>query len=115
MKRLAVVLCLLLAACGQSNDHPWLGYVEGEDAFIAAPQAGWLARVAVHRGDAVKTGDLLFTLDNPNQTATRDQADAAIAVAQSQRRAAQANLALAQKEQDGDRPQGNEGKAQRPR
>jgi HlyD family secretion protein len=89
---------LLLAACGRSGDHPWLGYVEGEDAFIAAPQAGWLARVAVHRGDAVKTGDLLFTLDNPNQTATRDQADAAIAVAQSQRRSAEANLALAQKE-----------------
>jgi HlyD family secretion protein len=103
MKRLALaspllLAGLLLAACGRSDDHPWLGYVEGEAAFIAAPQAGWLARVAVHRGDAVKTGDLLFTLDNPNQTATRDQADAAIAVAQSQRRAAQANLVLAQKE-----------------
>jgi len=98
MKRLASVLFLLLAACGQNDDRPWLGYVEGEDAFIAAPQAGWLARVAVHRGDAVKTGDLLFTLDNPNQTASRDQADAAIALAQSQRVAAEANLALAQKE-----------------
>jgi len=98
MKRLVPILLLLLAACGQNNDHPWLGYVEGEDAFIAAPQAGWVAHVAVHRGDQVKTGDLLFTLDNPNQTASRDQAEAAIALAQSQRRAAEANLALAQKE-----------------
>jgi HlyD family secretion protein len=98
MKRFAPALLLLLAACGQSEDHPWLGYVDGEDAFIAAPQAGWLARVNVHRGDQVKTGDLLFTLDNPNQTASRDQAEAAIALAQSQRVAAEANLALTQKE-----------------
>jgi len=98
MKRLVPVLLLLLTACGQSDDHPWLGYVEGENAFIAAPQAGWLARVNVKRGDQVKVGDSLFTLDNPNQTASRDQAEAAIALAQSQRRAAEANLALAQKE-----------------
>jgi HlyD family secretion protein len=98
MKRIAVAAFLLLAACGQNDDHPWLGYVEGENAFIAAPQAGWLARVSVRRGDQVRTGDLLFTLDNPNQAAARDQADAAIALAQSQRRASEANLALAQKE-----------------
>ncbi|MBL6940397.1 MAG: efflux RND transporter periplasmic adaptor subunit [Alphaproteobacteria bacterium] len=98
MKRFASVLLLLLAACGQNEDHPWLGYAEGEDAFIAAPQAGWLAHVNVHRGDQVKTGDVLFTLDNSNQTATRDQAEAAIALAEKQRAAAEANLALAQKE-----------------
>ena len=98
MKHLAPILLLLLAACGRNDDHPWLGYVEGENAFIAAPQAGWLARVNVKRGDQVNAGDALFTLDNPNQTASRDQAEAAIALAQSQRVAAQANLALAQKE-----------------
>jgi HlyD family secretion protein len=100
MKRTAIfAVLLLLAGCGQDDRKAaWLGYVEGEDAFIAAPQAGWLAHVAVRRGDAVKTGDLLFTLDDTNQAAARDQANSAIAVAQGQLVAANANLALAQKE-----------------
>lgn len=98
MKQLALALCLLLAACGQSRNDAWLGYAEGEDAFIAAPQAGWVARLAVKRGDPVKAGDLLFTLDDTAQAALRDQANAQIALAQSQRIAAQANLVLTQKE-----------------
>ena len=98
MKRTMLILCLLLACCGQKEDASWLGYAEGEDAFIAAPQAGWMARVAVRRGDAVKVGDLLFTLDDTAQTSSRDQANAAIALANAQRVEAEANLALAQKE-----------------
>ncbi len=100
MNRVTVfAVLLLLAGCGRDDGpHPWLGYVEGEDAFIAAPQAGWVARLAVRRGDAVKSGDLLFTLDDTNQASARDQANAAIAVAQGQRVAAEANLVLTQKE-----------------
>jgi HlyD family secretion protein len=98
MKRIAVLALLLLAGCSEPKSDAWLGYVEGEDAFIAAPQAGWVARLAVQRGDRVKPGDLLFTLDDTSQTSTRDQADAQIALAQSQRVAAEANLALAQKQ-----------------
>lgn len=95
---MAVLFCLLLVACGQKEDDAWLGYAEGDNAFIAAPQAGWLARVAVKRGDAVKIGDLLFTLDDTTQASLRDQANAAIALADAQRVEAVANLALAQKE-----------------
>ncbi len=100
MKRLPfLALVLLLAGCDQdANKGAWLGYVEGEDAFIAAPQAGWMARVAVRRGDAVKTGDLLFTLDDTNQASARDQANAAIGMAEGQLLAAKANLVLTQKE-----------------
>jgi HlyD family secretion protein len=98
MRRAALFFALLLAGCGQSDDHPWLGYAEGENAFISAPQAGWVAHVAVKRGDWVKHGDRLFTLDDTNQAATRDQANAAIALAQSQRVAAEANLELTRKE-----------------
>ncbi len=98
MKSLAFAFCLLLAACGQKEDDAWLGYAEGDNAFIAAPQAGWLAHLAVQRGDAVKAGDLLFTLDDTSQASARDQANAAIALANAQRTAAVANLALTQKE-----------------
>ena len=41
---------------------------------------GW-RDVAVQRGDAVKTGELLFTLDDTSQASARDQAIAAIALA----------------------------------
>jgi HlyD family secretion protein len=88
----------LLAACGKQDDGAWLGYAEGDNAFVAAPLAGWLAKVAVERGAAVKAGALLFTLDDTSQTSARDQAVAATALAAGQMREAQASLALARKE-----------------
>ncbi|MGC9955095.1 MAG: efflux RND transporter periplasmic adaptor subunit [Rhizomicrobium sp.] len=98
IERLGLVLVLLLAGCGQNNDNAWLGYAEGDYAFIAAPLAGWVTRVAVKRGDWVKNGDLLFALDDPSQVAARDSAKAAIAQAQGQMGQAKANLDLAQKQ-----------------
>ena len=96
MKRIfAAMLMTALAACGRNDDHAWLGYAEGDTAFVAAPQAGWVANLRVERGVDVKSGDLLFSLDDTNQTAARDQARAAIAQAQGQMGQAQASLALA--------------------
>lgn len=99
MKRVAaIVLVLLLAACGKQDDSAWLGYAEGDTAFVAAPQAGWVARLAVQRGDAVKQGQLLFTLDDTSQASARDQVVGAIALAEGQMREAQASLELTHKE-----------------
>jgi HlyD family secretion protein len=98
MTRALLIALLLLAGCSEPKNDAWLGYVEGEDAFIAAPQAGWVAHLAVQRGDHVTEGQRLFTLDDINQTSTRDQATAQIALAQSQRVAAEANRVLMQKE-----------------
>lgn len=95
----ATLLCVLvLSACGESKDRAWLGYAEGDTAYVAAPQAGWVANLRVERGSSVRTGDLLFSLDDTNQAAARDQATAQIAQAQGQMAQARASLALAQKE-----------------
>jgi HlyD family secretion protein len=96
--RLALVLVVVLAACSKEHEGTWLGYAEGDQAFVAAPLAGWVTDVRIQRGDRVKKGDLLFTLDATSQAAARDQAQAAIAQAQGQLGQAEANLDLARKQ-----------------
>jgi HlyD family secretion protein len=89
-------LLLLLASCGRNEDKGWLGYAEGDMAFVSAPQAGWIARMTVNRGDEVKTGQLLFTLDDTHETSARDQARANLAQAEAELAQEQANLAYTQ-------------------
>lgn len=98
MKRLSLLLLLVLAACGQRGSEPWLGYSEGEDVFISAPQPGWLSSIAVKRGDVVKRGDLLFTLDDTQQIAVRDEAHATLAQAHAQLAQTEATLTYTAKE-----------------
>ena len=100
VKPFGLALLLILAGCEKPHEGQWLGYAEGDTAFIAAPLAGWLTDVKVKRGDWVKKGDLLFVLDDTSQTATRDQAEAQIAQAQGQRAEAEANLDLARRQLD---------------
>jgi HlyD family secretion protein len=98
MKRLLFLSLLLLGGCGQSDDHRWLGYAEGDNVFVAAPQAGWVSKMTVNRGDWIERGRLLFTLDDTHETATRDQALANIAQAEAALAQEQANLQLTAKE-----------------
>jgi HlyD family secretion protein len=99
MRRFLTVIFLMgIAGCGQNDDHAWLGYAEGDTAFVAAPQAGWVADLRVERGADVKLGDVLFALDDTAQASARDQAQAQIAQAQGQMGQAHASLDLAQKE-----------------
>ena len=44
MKKLLPALLLVLLGCSQKPDNAWLGYGEGDFAFIAAPQPGWVTR-----------------------------------------------------------------------
>jgi HlyD family secretion protein len=98
MKRWAVLLCLVLLGCGPASEEPWLGYVEGEDAFISPPQPGWITHLAVQRGQWVRRGDLLFTLDDVHERALRDQAFANLDAEQAQLSQEQANLVYTQTE-----------------
>ena len=85
MRKLALVLPVLLAACGEApNDH-YLGYVEGDYRLIAPETAGRIASVRVAEGEAVEAGTLLFELDSTQET---DQ----LAAAQSRVEAASARF-----------------------
>jgi HlyD family secretion protein len=92
MKRILLLLCVLLAACGEKKSDAWLGYGEGDSAFISAPQPGWVVRMNVQRGQMVRRGDLLFTLDDTREQAGRDQAVATLAQAKASLEQEQSNL-----------------------
>jgi HlyD family secretion protein len=99
MKNALLFVCLLLlAGCGKDDDSAWLGYAVGDNAFVAAPQAGWVARLGVQRGDVVKVGQLLFALDDVSQASARDQAIATLAQMAGEMREAEANLDLTHRE-----------------
>lgn len=99
-KRLAVLSIILLSAFAGwfflvrnpgTQENIWLGYVEGEALYIAAPVSGNLAERTVERGAPVKEGDRLFTL---NAIIT----DADTARLQAELDAAQAEMADLQKQ-----------------
>ena len=101
MRRMAVIaLTMLLAACAPEENTRWLGYVEGEAVLVAPPQPGWITTLNVQRGQQVKIGEPLFTLDAVRESAARDNAQAQIAAAREQGAQAMAQLAQAKAEQE---------------
>jgi HlyD family secretion protein len=75
MSRLALVLALLLAGCGQPASDYLQGYIEGEYAMLAAPFAGQLQKLYVRRGDPVESGKPTFALEQESERAARLQAE----------------------------------------
>jgi HlyD family secretion protein len=60
----ALALLVSLAGCGAAPDPDLMsGYAEADLLFVAAPSAGTVRDLAVHRGDAVQSGQTLFALD----------------------------------------------------
>ena len=93
--RIVVPVALLIAALigwalWPSRPDTWLGYVEGESLYMAAPVSGTLGARPVERGSRVRAGDPLFTL-NPVST------DAEVARLQGEVEAARARLTNLQK------------------
>ncbi|HKX64036.1 MAG TPA: HlyD family efflux transporter periplasmic adaptor subunit [Rhizomicrobium sp.] len=97
MKKLSLLIALLplLGACEQQKEQPWLGYGEGDTAYISAPQPGWVTVLKVERGALVRRGDLLFVLDSVYEQAGAQQAVANLAQARAGLTQEIANLAYA--------------------
>lgn len=66
------------------RESGWLGYVEAETVYVAAPVSGRLAARAVERGARVAAGEALFALDSETADADAAQLAAQVSAAQAQ-------------------------------
>jgi HlyD family secretion protein len=80
---IAVAALCVLASCSNGPSNKVQGYVEGEFVYIASPLAGQVESLYVHRGQRVKAGDPLFTLDSTAERAALDQAERKLAQGES--------------------------------
>ena len=90
-----LAIVVLLSACGDADPGGYSGYVEGEYVRVASPFAGELTLLQVKRSDTVASGAPLFALEQDNEKAAREEAQARV-------RQAEAKLADLNK---GKRPQ----------
>jgi HlyD family secretion protein len=79
------------AGCSLNSSNVFQGYIEGEYVYVASPLGGALTNLAVARGDAIKTGQLLFELERGSEAAAVQQAEKNLAQAK-------ANLVLSEAE-----------------
>ena len=97
-----IALSLPLAACGsiQIQQLPKAltasGTIAADTTRLAPEVGGKILEIKVNKGDAVKAGDVVFTLDAALLQAQRDQSAAAVQVAQAAVDAAKQKLANAQ-------------------
>ena len=76
------VIALVIPGFGAPETPRWNGYVEADYVYAAPMSAGQIATLAVHEGDVVSVGDVLFTLNQGQQAALLDSAKAGVAVAE---------------------------------
>src|SRR5579872_6765487 len=74
-----IIICILACASCSASYESLPGYIEGEYTYIASGVAGTLWELVVTRGQAVKQGDLLYTLDPQPEKASVDTSKANIA------------------------------------
>ena len=106
MKRLRLILIIILIAAaavvawwflGGPRRAPTLsGYIEAENLYLAAPQAGTLASIDTVEGKRVERGQRLFTIDPASLSAQSEQAEATEAAARTQILSASANAEQAE-------------------
>jgi len=80
-----IAATLTLLGAGAASEAPWLqGYAEAEYVRLAAPAAGRVVSLGVSRGDTVRAGDVVFSLDAAAERAARDEAAARLEQAEAQ-------------------------------
>ena len=100
---------LSLAGCSEKASSSFQGYAEGESLHIAAPFAGMIEQLQVTRGQQVAANAPLFVLEQANEVAQRQEAQARLAATA----ARLANLQTGRRgsEVDAVRAQGQQAKA----
>src|SRR5690348_11211777 len=78
LHRSMALAALLLAGCTSGNDQTYQGWVEAEQVFVSPHEVGRVETLSVREGDAVKTGQPLFTLDDELQQADLTQNQATV-------------------------------------
>jgi HlyD family secretion protein len=76
------VALTLGAGCAKRSAVDAQGYIEGEYVYLASPLGGALTNLAVARGETVKAGQLLFTLERESEAAVVEQAEKNLAQAE---------------------------------
>ena len=87
MRRTALALSsvsALLLACSGDRPATYQGYVEGEYVHVASPVGGRLEKLFVQRGQTVDAKAPLFQLEDDQETAAREEAQAQLKAAQVQ-------------------------------
>jgi HlyD family secretion protein len=97
---LVLVAGLFAAGCSRNSPDEFQGYVEGEYVYVASPLGGALTNLAVTRGDEVKSGQLLFTLERGSETAALDEARKNLAQAKASFSLSEANFSRRQQLRD---------------
>lgn len=83
MTRRAAFIAVLLALAACNKDDPkYQGWIEANLIFVAPDEVGRVQTLAFREGDMVKTGDLLFTVDDDLQQADLAQVKASLVNAQ---------------------------------
>ncbi len=72
---LSAVVVMLQSGCRPAVSDRLQGYLEGEYVYVACPLGGAVEGLHVARGEQVKAGDPLFTLESSLERAGRDEAE----------------------------------------
>src|SRR6201996_7519708 len=78
----AIALMSLLAGCNPPRDPGYQGWVEADMIFVSPDESGRVTKLNVREGDAVKTGEMLYSVDDDLQQANLNQNKATLANAQ---------------------------------
>ncbi len=78
----AVALVVLVAGCGQKPPPGYQGWVEADMIFVSPDESGRVTKLNAREGDEVKTGRLLYSIDDDLQQADLNQNKATLANAQ---------------------------------